>query len=123
MSVVPPDACDSRDGEVDVIAHANRMPGPTRSRSLFGAAGPGLDLHFVLGRRQRGDVDEGRRRLMAVEPGESDLAPALGIDVADQVPVPLDDVRDRHAGRIEVAPQVLERDLHLYDRVLGHTAV
>src|SRR5207249_2339854 len=60
---------------------------------------------------------------MPVQPGQGHLAPALGVDLADEVPVPLDDIRDRHARRLEVAPEVVERQRHLLDRVGRHVPV
>lgn len=60
---------------------------------------------------------------MTVQPGQRNLAPSCGVDLPDQVPVELDQVRDLHLRSLEISPDVLERKLDLLDWVWGDRAI
>src|SRR5438094_4760331 len=84
---------------------------------------PRVDLASRLRRRQGSDVDQGRGRLVSVQPSHQHLAATAGVHVAHQVPSQFDEIGHRHARCVEVAAHVLQGDLDLRDRIFGHLAV
>src|SRR5207253_315701 len=84
---------------------------------------PRVDLDSILRRRKRSDVDQGRGRLVSVQPSHQHLAATAGVHVAHQVPSQFDEIGHRHARCVEVVAHVLQGDLDLRDRVFGHLAV